>query len=69
MSATLGLRHAAYEVAGRVVFAVAAAARAASKAEAPADATPTEQFLAWTGRQLPSASAVLRQGHLPLGRR
>ncbi len=32
MSATIGLRHAAYEVAGRVVCAVAAAARAASKA-------------------------------------
>ncbi len=41
----------------------------APKAQAPADATPTEQFLAWTGRQLPSASAVLRQGDLPLGRR
>jgi len=25
----------------------------APKAQAPADATPTEQFLAWTGRQLP----------------
>jgi hypothetical protein len=41
----------------------------ALKAETPADATPTEKFLAWTGRQLPSASAVLRQGDLPLGRR
>ena len=41
----------------------------APKAQAPADATPTEEFLAWTGRQLPSASAVLRQGDLPLGRR
>jgi hypothetical protein len=41
----------------------------APKAETPADATPTEEFLAWTGRQLPSASAVLRQGDLPLGRR
>jgi hypothetical protein len=41
----------------------------APEAQAPADATPTEEFLAWTGRQLPSASAVLRQGDLPLGRR
>jgi hypothetical protein len=41
----------------------------ALKAETPADATPTEEFLAWTGRQLPSASAVLRQSDLPLGRR
>ena len=41
----------------------------APKAETPADATPTEEFLAWTGRQLPSACAVLRQGDLPLGRR
>jgi hypothetical protein len=39
----------------------------ATKALAPADATPTEEFLAWTGRQLPSA--VLRQGDFPLGRR
>ena len=41
----------------------------APEAQAPADATATEEFLAWTGRQLPSASAVLRQGDLPLGRR
>jgi uncharacterized protein (TIGR03086 family) len=41
----------------------------APKAETPADATPTEEFLAWTGRQLLSASAVLRQGDFPLGRR
>ena len=93
MSATIMFRHGAYEVAGVVVVAVAAAARAVGAGisdERDVALDPTQQrdqggrllvsqitpengVKALRDRpkpvEVPSASAVLRQGDLPLGRR